>query len=217
MTAIIQSYETSRTGSAGTSIVVNKPSGVVSGDVLILFVNAGTTRTASCSGFTAIGHAAGIINRISALYKVAGGSEPSSYTVNLSGSSSINVQLLRIDAVANPASNAIEITTNSGSGTGTCTAPSVTPSDNDSLVIRVAGAQRGGSFSTTPTTQLFNDTALSGAPNTGCSYETCDATASGTANFTYTPTWHEWAAISIALAPSASTFTPRLALTGVGL
>lgn len=206
MAAVIQSSENTRSATAGiSSLVINKPSGVVSGDVLILLVNAGTARTASCSGFTAIGHAAGTINRISSLYKVAGGSEPSTYTVNLSGTSSgIGAALLRIDGTPSPASNAIEITTNTGSGSGTATAPSVTPSDNGSLVIRVAGSQRGGSFSATPSTQVFNNTALSGAPNTGCSYESCDATPSGTASFTYTPTWHEWAAISLALAPSST-------------
>lgn len=214
MAVVIQSYATNRNSSAGLSLSINKPTGVVSGDLLVLIVNAGTTRTASCSGFAALGHIAGVISRVSILYKVAGGSEPSSYTVNLNGSSSISAQMLRIDGTIDPALNTIELSTNSGSGTGNATTPSVTPSDDNSLVIRIAGSGRGGSFSTTPSTLLFNDTA--GIPNTGITYENCNATPSGTANFTYTPTWHEWVTATIALAPSTSTFTPRAALTGVG-
>lgn len=215
MPAVIQSYELNRTASSVLSLVINKPTGVVSGDLLILIFNCSNARTPSCSGFTSLGSYASIVGKITIFYKVAGGSEPASYTGAVSGVSPIGLALLRIDGAADPASNAIEIAGSSGSGSGTATAPSVTPSDNGSLVIRAACGTRGGSFTSTPSTTLFSEAA--GTPNTSCSYESRDASPSGTANFTYTPTWHEWTTASIAIAPSGITGpATRNPLMGVG-
>lgn len=212
---VIQSYELNRTASSVLSLVVNKPSGVTSGDLLILLFNCSNARTPSCSGFTSLGSYTSIVGKITVFWKVAGGSEPADYTGSVSGVSTIGLALLRITGAADPASNAIEIAGTSGSGSGTATSPSVTPSDNDSLVIRAAMGTRGGNFSTTPSTTLFNEAA--GTPNTSCSYETCNATPSGTANFTYTPTWHEWTVATIAIAPSAVTGpATRSLLLGAG-
>lgn len=202
MAAAIQSFVHLKNINTISSLVVNKPSGVVSGDLLILLVNNGTARTASSSGFTSIGTAVGTINRVTAFYKVAGGSEPSTYTVNLSGSSSgATASVLRIDGVVDPASNAIESATNTGTNNPGIS-PSVTPSDASSLVVRFIGTMRGnGNVTATPATTLFNDSATDGAVYSGCSYETCNATPSGTANFTLN---REWAAITVAIAPTAS-------------
>lgn len=213
----VAAFENVRNASAVTSIVVNKPSGTASGDLLILFGNCDSARSISCSGFTALTNVSDNtgFRKSYALYKVAGGSEPASYTVNVSGASALSAAILLVVGATDPASNAIEFATGTATPTGTAVSPSVTPSDNDSLILRYVSQGRGGSFSVRPSTVLFNDAA--GTPNTAVSYENGDAIASGTANFTYTPTWHEWSAITLAIAPSSvSALTPRMPLMGVG-
>jgi hypothetical protein len=76
---------TQATNYGGTSIVVNKPTGTTSGDVMIA-VLGGTPAT--LSGWTLLGSAAGgsSMKTVRAFYKVAGASEPTSYTWTISSS-----------------------------------------------------------------------------------------------------------------------------------
>ena len=116
---------TTGTVHSGTSIVLTKPTGVVSGDALIIFVVGTATPTAPPSGFTQQ-QTSGAVGSV--LYtKTAGGSEPSTYTLSWS-SSQIGVAVciaISGQAVAwqDPAS--FPSIYDPGS-TGSCVVPSIT-------------------------------------------------------------------------------------------
>ena len=69
--------------SGSSSPVVNKPTGTASGDLMIAVISAATNSTSgpTCSGWTQLAWSgSGGLVSYAILYKVAGGSEPSSYT-----------------------------------------------------------------------------------------------------------------------------------------
>lgn len=79
-------YRSATCGQASgtSSITLNKPTGTVSGDVLVAHIGTSNGPALTTpSGWTQIPNLAGIINadqRLVSYYKVAGGSEPASYT-----------------------------------------------------------------------------------------------------------------------------------------
>lgn len=82
---------TSGGGSAGASVVANKPTGTVSGDVLVASLYVETTAAITApSGFSEVTNSpaapTGNQFRLHVYTKVAGGSEPSSYTFSWTGS-----------------------------------------------------------------------------------------------------------------------------------
>lgn len=214
----VQSYTTVRTILSVSTLDIDKPSGTSSGDLLILIVNNTTARTVSASGFTQIDTIGGTINRLTALYKVAGNSEPSTYTYTLSGISSggQNACLIRVRNAANPNSNSIESATNFGTANPSV-APTLTPSDNESLVIRVCGTLRGnGIITVTPATQIFIDSIDGELPHLATSYENANNIDIGTANFTQ-PNAREYATITIAIAKGSGIVNPlTLTILGIG-
>ena len=89
--ALVVETTTTATVSNADSVTINKPTGVVEGDLLVLVASGYGTNAPSCSGFT-VGVTktqdnSGIVKdaSVSLLYKIAGDSEPSTYTVTLSG------------------------------------------------------------------------------------------------------------------------------------
>lgn len=80
---------TGSTAANSSSVSVTKPSGTASGDVLVALVtsNDGTISASGGATWTKIGHATGQPDAFDAtwFYKVAGGSEPSSYTFTNGG------------------------------------------------------------------------------------------------------------------------------------
>src|SRR5205823_12829996 len=67
-----------------TTLTITKPTGVVAGDVMIANIsNPGANAGATSTGWILIGAAANTGGRSTVLYKVAGGSEPSSYAFAL--------------------------------------------------------------------------------------------------------------------------------------
>lgn len=66
---------------AGGSLVVNKPAGVLAGDVLIAVVTTWQTLSGAPSGWTTMGSGTGAVF----LRKTAGASEPASYSFSLAG------------------------------------------------------------------------------------------------------------------------------------
>lgn len=71
---------------SATTVVINKPAGVVIGDLLIAFVESRTGIDVTSPGWTSI---PGTYN--TNLYKLAGGSEPASYTFSTSNGSSTSL------------------------------------------------------------------------------------------------------------------------------
>jgi hypothetical protein len=73
-----------------TSVTLNKPAGVVAGDMMIAFVSIVAAGVPTCSspGWTLIGENARTVNGgfISSFYKIAGSSEPSTYVFTNGGS-----------------------------------------------------------------------------------------------------------------------------------
>ena len=68
---------------AGGSLVVNKPAGVLAGDVLIAVVTTWQTISGAPAGWTLLGSGTGV----GFLRKIAGASEPASYSFSLAGAS----------------------------------------------------------------------------------------------------------------------------------
>lgn len=67
-----------------TSTVVNKPTGTVAGDLIVLLCSSDVTGTATPpTGFTNLVGGSGLLQ---GCYKIAGGSEPSTYTYFIGGS-----------------------------------------------------------------------------------------------------------------------------------
>lgn len=90
MALVVESTSTVN-GNNQSSLTINKPTGTADGDLLILVVNGYNLNPPECSGFTAsIDHvydAPGAIQdaTVSLLYKVAGSSEPSTYSITNTG------------------------------------------------------------------------------------------------------------------------------------
>lgn len=78
---------TSATTAAGTSVAPSRPTGVVSGDVLVAIVtHDGAATTITATGWTLLEATAGTDINGAIYYKVAGGSEPTTYTFLLGAS-----------------------------------------------------------------------------------------------------------------------------------
>jgi hypothetical protein len=77
--------------STNASVTVNRPTGVVAGDIMFAnvanFINA-TQTSASCTGWTVIAGTDMSRGRATLLYKIAGASEPASYTFTVTTGSS---------------------------------------------------------------------------------------------------------------------------------
>jgi len=200
----VVTYSTARFNGTITNLTIARPTGVTSGELLILFTNCSSTISVTSSGFTRLGlkGSDNDISRLSAFYRVAGASEPTGYVLACNGPSTfMNAGLIRVSGALNPSGNPIECV--SGGGTANPSiAPSVTPSDATSLVIRaVSVGRQNGYISATPATQIFINSINNEFPHLAASWENCDNTPSLTANFTQ-PNGREYAAFSIAIAPA---------------
>lgn len=102
--ALVVASTSTATANSADSVVVTKPSGTTSGDLLLMVVSGlDIYNYATSTDYTSVieygYHASGawVDASITMLYKVAGGSEPANYTVNLSGATSLGtVVLMRI-------------------------------------------------------------------------------------------------------------------------
>lgn len=96
-----------RATATATSIVINKPSGTVQGDLMLAFQTTSGTlwpTTTPPTGWTQIENPQTLTVESRCWYKVAGASEPSTYTwVYSSTSSSITLEIHRINGVSSSA------------------------------------------------------------------------------------------------------------------
>lgn len=112
---------TNATTASGNSLSCSKPTGVVSGDVLLALVTSNDGSITS-TGWTVIGHGSGQPDLFDAtwLYKVAGGSEGSSYTFsNNSGTNPPIVVSITAWTGVDTSSSPIGGSTITGSGSST--------------------------------------------------------------------------------------------------
>jgi hypothetical protein len=127
----------SATAEASTSLVLPKPAGTATGDVLIAqVVNRGNSAITAPSGWTLIRDTPkGTAERMATFYKVAGASEPTSYTftsTNAFGKAGGVADWVHVDA----SSPIVESSGASGTGT-TATAGSVTTVAGSPLMLVV--------------------------------------------------------------------------------
>lgn len=156
----------STTASGSTAnTVINKPTGVVSGDLLIICASV-ANNTASIFTSTGFTSAANTTTPVSAvLYKVAGGSEPSTYTVATGTAIDTTITMFAI-TTGTYTTGIVDIGTWSSSGTGTTiTAPALTVTNTNSLLIAHYGVRAATSGNTSATTTPTGMSATLGSPS----------------------------------------------------
>ena len=190
-------------------VTVSKPTGTLSGHVLVAQVTtANPTTITAPSGWTTLQSGAVGGLRYGVWVKVAGGSEPSSYTFQFSATVNAVAAIATYSGVA---ASPIDV---SGSQTGsstTLTAPSVTTSGN-ALVLSLFGAQGVD----VPTAPSGTTSRVARANTSGSTLRLVDAAHSPasatTARESTIPTSLDWAAVTVALrepntTPNAPTLT----------
>ncbi len=215
-----QSFTEAKNNSDVTSITVNKPAGTTSGDLLIgVVATDGTAGTfPPPASWTLINSGTnGTAVTVGTWYKIAGGSEPASYTWSWTNPQAVYAFIVRI--TGHDSSNPINVwgvATGSSTGTSiTVTSPDVTTSVADTLVLRIFGADRAMNFGSYPAGHTGITFGSSSGNNTtmyqctsGAAYKTQAAIgATGTADFTAIPnvfTTEEWRALTVAIAPAAA-------------
>jgi hypothetical protein len=205
-----RSAATAQTGSGASSLVISVPSGVVAGDVMIAAVDAeGSTAITPPGGWSSTGLFAGTTNYgYSGVYfRVAGSSEPSSYSWSLGTSRKAVGKITAYTGVENSAP--IEVTaTTAGGLTGTSdSAPSITTTvANTTVLMEFAALNSLGSFTITPPTGTnTRASAFTSGAGSVVGAEVQDfvqATAGATGTKTFKPSASiSWGAITIALKP----------------
>jgi hypothetical protein len=104
MAAIIESHTTATTGGSQLATLdIDAPAGIQSGDLLVIYASAGGPNTFGAqpvgeTGWTATDLTGTTYNEIWTYYKIAGVSEPSTYTIDLNGQYA-TLHMLRISGV----------------------------------------------------------------------------------------------------------------------
>ncbi|HUZ15830.1 MAG TPA: invasin domain 3-containing protein [Gaiellaceae bacterium] len=233
--AIAQRGTATTANANATTLTINVPTGVAAGDVMIAEITdrGGTTTTfPSLSGWTNVTtpvdfEGGGAHHRVALLYKIAGSSEPSSYTFSL-GATNANAAgaIVAFSGVDTSGATPFDVTPGSYTtcSTGCTTAVSasaITTNDPNAAVVMFAASFENlttSSYSTTSPgalTQMYGTLAdKSGNGTVGAAWAT-KATAGSTGTGTATlSSAKDWAAILIALKPAVvadatqSTLTP---------
>lgn len=111
-------------------ITLTKPTGTTQGMLMVASVASESNKTASLSGWTSVGHASNSQIGLDILYKVAGASEPSSYTFAMSGSTKSAGGIVTIRGAST--SSPIDVI---GAASSTATAPSITTGVANTLLL----------------------------------------------------------------------------------
>ena len=217
----VASFSTNAT--SGGAVSVTQPPSTASGDLLIMTISSDNTATWSWpSGFSDLG--AGLVNfggsidgqTMGIAWKIATGSEPSTYDVTISGGSKyFSASVMRITGAASssPIGTYNYNTTASGAASpATVTSPSITPSTDHNLILWIAGADSNssGSYSYTVPSGM---TAEVGPANDGtwssheiASLAQTTAAATGALSGTASRSTYNvaYAAFSVAIKPAVS-------------
>lgn len=219
--------------STNTNLTINKPTGVVSGDVMIVNITSNNGGTPSLSGWNSLG--TGIFNgsnlRATVLYKVAGGSEPSSYTFALgAGANDAIGTIIAFSGVDN--TSPIDATGTMGLSTiagATATAPGITTNSANAAVVMFANQSDNRAYSNWTTTSpgnlteiaQFEWTAGTQDMSVGAAWATkATAGATGDGTVTLEDNNDRWAALLVALKayvapPSVVINPPALSTTTI--
>jgi len=156
-------------GVNGTAVVINKPTGTASGDVLVAFVGARNSSSVTCTapaGWTSItSQARGSLGKAFAFYRVADGSEGSTFTFTLSISEAHSGGILALTGV--DTANPINVSTTASSGTSSSPhpCPDATTTVDRCLLVRMAMMSRAstGSYTWSGATEQFDVTGTNGS------------------------------------------------------
>ena len=187
--------------SQGNSVVIGKPSGTLEGDLMVLTANAGSNspNLSAPAGWTTIADGGGATPSTLVAYKVAGASEPASYTVTtgktqLLAGAILSYRYAAYDTVAAALTTA----------TNPLVLSSISPSLSQSVLIAIAARGAAGITITAPTGMSAKVTdADANAP----SYVVCDQTVAkgptGTRSMS-TGSTNNVAGIMLAIKPTRS-------------
>ena len=192
------------TGTGTGTITINKPASTASGDFLIagIVVNggSGTTITPPSAEWTLILRTdrSGDVG-IATYRKVAGASEPASYTWNISGSNRASGGIIRYTGV--DISNPIDVTGGANGNSSSVGAPSITTTAANDLVVAFFGVDNNFSFSPpSGTTERYDVTHSdsSGPGSAADDFTQASAGATGTKTATVSSA-EKWVAQQVAL------------------
>lgn len=145
--------------SSSSSVTVNKPSGIVNTDVMIAVVAYASGTLTTPSSWTNIFTTVGTNGTVAAYYKVAGGSEPADYTWSINTSGSLSVATVGFYNVNT--STPINISGSQANNTAstTMTAPSVTTTIPETMLLYLGGIAdpSGGSTTVLPPGGMTED------------------------------------------------------------
>lgn len=238
---VIETQQSDDTGgSVATSLTINKPTGTVQGDLLLLIAGDDNS-SVSPRGFTTISGwteqvddgSSNSDSQINIQTKVAGASEPSTYTLEDVSSFEIWAETYRISGVDTTTPvNVVGSTNISGfAPAGTTPAPGLTTTVDDCLVFAAFAFSGGDAHPTTVsgtgwTENIERSSGTGSSDASGGIATTTQTTAGTTADCTFDPNVTDgWVAVQIAIAPSSATatgtgtvtiITPGLLLTGAG-
>ncbi len=207
-----------RPASGPTSITLSKPGSTASGDVMLAHVSAGSSAQGAAvtitpaSGWTAVRDTAnGSAIRAATFYKVAGGSEPSSYEFSFSAPAPAAGGIASYSGAdtSTPIENSSEATSSSSS----VTAPSIAASAGGRVVGLFGLSASSGGLPATMTSRWGTTVA---GPTVASSTVGDEAPiASGaTGSRTATGTTGSWVGHLLALKPATAPVTMRYAFAG---
>jgi len=195
-----------------TTITITKPTGVVSGDVMLVNITSNNGSAASLLGWTSLG--TGIFNgsnlHATVLYRVAGGSEPASYIFSLgAGANDAVGTIVAFSGVDN--TTPIDATGTMGlsvANGGTATAPGITTTTASAAVVMFANQSDNRNYTGWTTTSPgglteiaeFEWTNGSQDMSVGAAWATkASAGATGNGTVTLEDNNDRWAAMLVAL------------------
>jgi hypothetical protein len=195
---------------SGTTITLTKPTGTASGELLVAFIGGYISATiTSPSGWTNLfvvtEATSGAILRCD--YLVAGGSEPSSYSWTSSISRAFDAILCRVSGQSSTPFNVYATNTTDVGYTSTHTAPSVTTTINDCLILSVGAISNDRTITSVSPAGYTLDLASYYAGNASVGeaavpdFVTAGATTACT--FTMSSAAAGWIGASLAIAPAA--------------
>lgn len=209
---VVESASSGNNGTTATSVVVNMPSGVTTGDLLIAQVTISTNVTPNTpSGWTLERSdvAAGNIVRSFIFSRVADGTEGATQTFDAPGSGRWAAGILRISGADTTTPVDVDgATVDNGNPASTnMVAPSVTTTVDNTLVLRFYALSDGRNSNSTPTglTEAYDTASGFGAGVTcSCAYvDQASAGASGTATSTTSAQTPEYTVSqTVAIAPA---------------
>lgn len=203
----------------GSTVSVTKPASTASGDFLIAFLvnDAGGLGISGGATWTELTAGTGATSlRYRVMYKLAGGSEPSSYTVAQSAGGDCHASIIRAPGGSGTPAFTVD-TTRSGTS---ITSPSVTPDGSADLLIRfVGGYPFNTALSWSPPASHAERTdqqSTTWTSGTTATQQLASGAATGTANFTASVNTTETVCISVTIAGAVSATVTAGVVDGAG-